>query len=260
LSSDDERLAVVKHDYLSGSFSMWNASVNGGQLEPVSTSRNVLSPVWAPQGKILYYSAADGRILRKRVDSTEPEELVDTGTSSLAMRDVSTGPHALFVEHLIGAGGRAIYWRTLDGTSSWRQFGSGASNDQNPQLSPDGHWLAYISDRTGSAELYVSEFPNGRTYRLSRAGGQHPRWRADGKEIFYIAPRDSVTAVDLTGGWDAPSSTVLFQVPFRRGSEGPLYDVTADGQRFIVIASDNVEAPDTIDVILNWTSLLQRHR
>jgi Tol biopolymer transport system component len=259
LSPDDQRLAAVKHNYLSGSFAIWIASVIGGQLEPFSSSRNVLSPVWSPDSKSLYFHSGSGRrIVRKFVDSTEPEELVETTTSSFATRHISANARALVVENSVGSAGRAIYWRTLDGTSSWRQFASGGTHDEHPHLSPDGHWLAYASDRTGSAEVYVGEFPDGRAYRISRAGGQQPRWRADGKELFYIANGDSLAAVDLTHGLEAPASMVLFQVPFRRGSEGPLYDVTSDGQRFIVIASEDVEAPDTIDVILNWPALMHR--
>ena len=125
-------------------------------------------------------------------------------------------------------------------------------------MSPDGRWLAYESDQSGSREIYVGRFPEGPTFRVSTGGGQEPRWRADNHELFYIGSGDQLIAVDTKNGLEQAASSTLFKVPFRRGSDGSIYDASADGQRFIILASDTVEAPDTIDVILNWPSLLRR--
>ena len=156
-------------------------------------------------------------------------------------------------------GRRGLFWRGLQGMPSWHLFPTGAGNADHAQFSPDGHWLAYESDQTGSSEIYVSRFPDGPTHRISTGGGQEPRWRTTGNELFYIGADDQLIAADIANGFEHATSSVLFKGPFRRGSDGPIYDASADGQRFIILASDNVDAPDTIDVILNWPSLLRKN-
>ena len=127
-----------------------------------------------------------------------------------------------------------------------------------PRFSPNGHLLAYHSNSSGAAEVYVGEFPEGRTIRVSRSGGRFPRWRADGEELFFIDGSGWLVAADLRTGLERPAFQRLFRMRLRRGSEGPLYDVTAIGLRFIAIASVEAETPDTIDLILNWPGLLRR--
>lgn len=128
-------------------------------------------------------------------------------------------------------------------------------------LSPDGHWLAYTSDLSGRFEVYVQSFPNpGARIQVSPGGGHSARWRRDGKELFYLTPDGSLTAVPVRAAqppeFGAPSA--LFQ--FNTASQGsvprqlPQYDVTADGQRFIV--SVVVRRSDSsINVLLNWPTL-----
>jgi eukaryotic-like serine/threonine-protein kinase len=135
-------------------------------------------------------------------------------------------------------------------------FAQSRFNEQDGHFSPDGRWVAYVSNESGTSEVYVRPFSGtagatagaaGGTVLVSRGGGMFPRWRRDGKELFYLAPDDKTMAVEATLGAEFHAGTPrqLFQAP--RGSI--LGDVAADGQRFLMVQS--AAAPFT--VIVNWS-------
>jgi hypothetical protein len=132
------------------------------------------------------------------------------------------------------------------------------------RLSPDGHWLAFASDDTGMSEVYVQPFPEGGNRILvSRSSGAWPVWRRDGKELFFIAADSRLMAVSvsLTGGFQPGTPQPLFEVPLGggRGLGSPAqYDVTSDGQRFLVNARVGNFQVSPIHVVLNWPRLLKR--
>ncbi len=112
---------------------------------------------------------------------------------------------------------------------------------RNAQFSPDNRWVAYASNETGSMEIYVSPFPSGSgKWQVSRAGGQEPRWRQDGKELFYLTADGKMIAVAVATGttFEAGSLVALFPTHGRQpvsAEDHFSYDVTGDGQRFLVI-------------------------
>ena len=133
-------------------------------------------------------------------------------------------------------------------------------NERQGQFSPDGRWIAYSSDESGSYEVYVQSFPAGAgKFQLSTAGGSQPRWRRDGKEIFYISADGRLTAVAVKQEprFEPGASQALFdaQVP-AGGLIGSFnYDVAADGKRFLVNTAATGtagSAPAPITVIVNW--------
>ena len=130
-----------------------------------------------------------------------------------------------------------------------------------PQISPDGAWLAYISRESGRDELYLEPFRrDGERVRLSTNGGGQPKWRGDGKELFYVTPNDRLVSVTVrTAGNHVEVSlpTELFGV---RGIEGTVYDdyaPSADGQRFLVKLPVEENRKPQLHVVTNWTSLLR---
>ena len=127
----------------------------------------------------------------------------------------------------------------------------------HPRFSPNGRWLAYASNQTGAYEVYVSAFPDGATRRVSNNGGNQPRWRGDGKELFYISADGYLSSVE-TGvdiSFKASEPRPLFRPQFRSG-EGPHYDVTRNGQRFLAITGVQSDNRPGVEMILNWPSLL----
>jgi hypothetical protein len=127
------------------------------------------------------------------------------------------------------------------------------------RISPDGQWVAYTSDESGQDEVYVVPFPEpGGKWQVSPAGGTMPRWRGDGRELFYMAPDSTLMAVPVdrtSPAFQPGQATRLFHaaVPSLIGYN---YAVIADGQRFLVNVS--AEPPTPVAVIDGWQALLKK--
>jgi Tol biopolymer transport system component len=143
-------------------------------------------------------------------------------------------------------------------------------NEIQGALSPDGKWLAYSSDEAGGYQVYVQPFAGrsvttgtgqrlGARWRISTDGGAQPRWRSDGKELFYVsADRKIVSvAVKTVPAFEAGSSSLLFASTMSQGFTFPQYDVTPDGKRFLVSAPVNEQGTTPVTVVLNWTAGLK---
>ncbi len=138
-------------------------------------------------------------------------------------------------------------------------------NERSGQFSPDGRWIAYISDESGSDEIYVREFYSGSAqgpwdagskWLISKGGGTDPRWRGDGKELFYVASDGKLMAVDISAKpvFQAGAPRPLFQLP--PGFIGG--EVTADGRRFLVGVPLAQSASVPFTVVLNWQATLKK--
>ena len=161
--------------------------------------------------------------------------------------------------------GNDIWLVPVSGDRTPRPFLQTAFNEGDGQFSPDGRWVAYRSSESGRNELYVIPFPGpGGKWQVSTGGGSQPRWRRDGKELYYLTGGNTVMAAAVNGqgaAFDVGPVQRLFEARLRTDAgplgTGNLYDVSADGQRFLInrIVDDPAdEAP--IRVVTNWTSLL----
>jgi Tol biopolymer transport system component len=212
--------------------------------------------IWSPDGRRLaYFSCCED-------DSPfHIKELGDTGKGQVPTKDQSwAGPFDWSRD-----GRFILYWA---GDDVWVLPTSGVEKPylwmqprprvRAAQFSPDGRWVALVSEETGRPEVYVTRFDRpGEKWRISTEGGINPRWPGDGKELFYMTPDWKVMSVEVKSSgeqFDAGPPAQLFRAdPLAAG-----YDVTADGQRFIFVAS----APGTqllpFAVVLNWTADLKR--
>jgi len=222
-----------------------------------------LSPVWSPDStELMYVSNRDGfyNIYRQSLSKPGEEHRVTEATSHKYTTDWS-------------ADGRTIVFTNMDPRTQadiWTMPATGGKpmpflattfNEYAGRLSPDGQWLAYTSDESGRPEVYVQRFPSGRDKsRLSTQGGSHPQWRADGRELFYLAANRTLSALSMTL---APSLIAgrpgkIFDVPVDT-SIGSMHAVhfvvSADGQRFLLGVS--VINQKSTTVVLNWTSALK---
>ena len=138
-------------------------------------------------------------------------------------------------------------------------------NESSGQFSPDGHWIAYTSDESGGDEIYVREFSSGSAqgswdaagkWLISKGGGTDPRWRGDGKELFYVASDGKLMSVDISAKpvFEAGAPRPLFQLP--PGFIGG--DVTADGRRFLIGVPVAQSASVPFTVVLNWQTTLKK--
>ena len=168
-----------------------------------------------------------------------------------------------------------LLYQSLDANGTWslwtlppppntqsQVFTSARSPTGGARFSPDGHWVAYHSSQSGRYEIYVAPFPaTGARWQISTAGGTWPRWRGDGKEIYYQSPDNKVmaAAVDVDRGAIALGKVeALFDSRFAspRFDVGFSYDASSDGRRFLipsVVESSSVP----ITVVVNWPALLK---
>jgi serine/threonine-protein kinase len=129
-----------------------------------------------------------------------------------------------------------------------------------PQVSPDGRRLAYTSDESGREEIYVQSFPAlGGKWQVSVGGGKEPRWSSDSHELFF-RHGDRMMAVDVQtkSTFKADRAHVLFEGPYARSDFWTNYDVTGDGQRFVLLKEeDEARTTEVLHVVLNWADELE---
>jgi Tol biopolymer transport system component len=221
-------------------------------------------PIWSPDGsRIVFTSNWEGsfNLYQKAVSGTGSEELLLKPSSNAWARDWSRdGQFIVYEEN--GPTKSTIWVLPLEGDRKPFLFEQTDSSESGGAFSPDGRWLAYMSNESGKSEVYVQTFTgkrgaaaSGRKWLISTSGGTLPRWRGDGKELFYRAPDGKVMAVDIGSGasLEAGAPKELFD------AQGMGYDVTADGQRFIVTTPvEGAQVRSSITVVLNWQAALKK--
>ncbi len=128
-------------------------------------------------------------------------------------------------------------------------------------FSPDGHFLAYVSDESGRREVYVQPYPGpGGKLTISTDGGQEPVWSADGRELFYRNGNQMLAvAIRTEPTFSAGKPRLLFEGNYQLDAVGhPFYDVSPDGQRFLMVRPKGGGAPTQLYVVLNWGEELKR--
>jgi hypothetical protein len=131
------------------------------------------------------------------------------------------------------------------------------SNEMQARMSPDGKWIAYVSDESGSMEVYVQRYPElGERYKLSAGGGSQPQWRRDQREIFYMAPDHTIAAVsvDVSQGPMFGTPKRLFHAPVTTNPDNARdnYVAASDGSRFLVEGVSAAVTDSTITLVVKW--------
>jgi serine/threonine protein kinase/Tol biopolymer transport system component len=266
ISPDGRMIEVLKHSALSGEFKIWIGSVADGLLEPFSDAIHPSNPVWSRNSKSLYY--VDGRsrkFLRRAVSPKGPEEAVQDTSAyrGFYINDLSLEERYAVAEVSADGTHYDVAWSEFDAAAKayvqWHPVGASGYQGLLPTFSPDGKLLAFASKASGKLEMYVMDFPNGQSRRISTDGGRIPRWRHDGKELFYLSGDGNMMAVEIVGGDASRTGTPkrLFHANTALGGSATLYDVTPDGQRFVVISEALPSSTSDIEMILNWPALLR---
>jgi serine/threonine protein kinase len=256
LSPDGRRVAVEVRE--GDSFDLWVYDLETGSKTRVTSDNAQGAPgAWTPSGhEITFASARSGTpdIFSKRTDGNG-EARVLAGTPLLEQApDWSADQRFLIYQARTPEGKSQLLYRERhsDGTlGDPVVFLQTASNETSPRFSPDGRYVAYVSDESRRSEVYVRDFPKGTSqWQISNNGGTAPRWRRDGGEIFYVQQgRRMVSAkVKNTPGFGAGAPELLFE----KGVLGAGYDVSADGKRFLILDRPNDEPPLSIHVAHNW--------
>ena len=270
LSPDGKRV-VVRREMNSGTgptvgtgSNLWVIDLEKGTGLRI-TSTFSQTPVWSPDGSRVAYNTGNGVAVKAANGSGDPETLLTrtafTSTWSPDSRFI------IFMER--GVKSRMDLWALpMFGERKEYQLSNSQFDEQTPQLSPDGRWLAYTSDETGNHEIYVQSFSaDGKLgadkKRVSTSGGRLPIWRRDGSELFFIAADAQMMASSVkTDGaefqFDTPKPLFKTRTLALEGAIFREYDVSPDGQRFLIgtLIGESTAPPPT--VILNWTALLKK--
>jgi Tol biopolymer transport system component len=259
LSPDGSRLAAGIEDPRTGTMDLWVFELQRGVSTRLhSGSVDEGSPVWSADGSKLFHrsdvlGAPDIYEITVGAPGSERPVFADFGVQQ--PEDVSRdGRLLVYLDNTQATGD--IRLLPLDGEakpSTWLHI---PFNVSSPRFSPDGRWIAYESDESGTPEIYVALTEGaGEKKRLSPAGGTQPRWRGDGRELYYVAADGSLTAVPITTSTrlDAGTPVALFRI--QTGVKD--YDVSPDGKRFLVSTrlEESLESP--IRVIVNWDAALK---
>jgi hypothetical protein len=195
-----------------------------------------------------------------------PSGLRSGDSGNIFPTDWSPDGHFILYHSAYADTGYDIFYLPLIGDRTPRVFVRTPAADLHARFSPDGRWVAYSAAESGRYQIYVQPFPNaadGR-WQLSIDGGTEPRWRGDGKEVFFIGADRRMMAVPIAPGTGAslehsrPIPLFATRVADLANPYRTSYAVTADGQRFLINSVADDAPPPSITVVVNWPGLLKR--
>jgi serine/threonine protein kinase len=293
LSLDGKRFVVHRHESTGGD--NWVYDLGQGRLQRLTfdATQDNESPVWSSDGeRVAFASRRDNKwgIYTKLADGTGAEELI---TESEAIKEpMSWSPDGKMLLYVEIGQSNDIWAVPLTGDKKPVPLLQSQFNELFPQLSPDGKWLLYQSNETGRPEIYIKPFPEGPgKWQVSTDGGQWPRWRGDGKEVYFVlAPNMMAAEIRVMGVSLQPGVPVaLFPVandPSAAVNHNAYlrYAVTADGKRFLISQpggnvattaagglADQIAGyadrggsatatvpPNSVTIVLNWPQILKQ--
>jgi Tol biopolymer transport system component len=263
--SPDERNVALEIPDAEGHFDLWVMDVARGVTNRVTaTPGDERDPVWSADGRSLVFIArGDGKnnLLRKGLRASDPETvLVDSPDEDIPESWSRDGRTLLFLRRVVEDDSQTAWALPLEGGGEAEPFLTSFRMDET-QLSPDGRWVAYVSNESGRDEVYVEAFRReGDRVRVSTEGGGQPKWRGDGKELFYTTLGSRLAAVEVRGDGDrldVSLPTELFDIQGLQGTGLDDYAPAADGQRFLVKQPVEEGREARLQIITNWTSLLE---
>ena len=232
-----------------------------------SGSSSNFFPLWSPDGKhISFNSNREGFwvIWQKGVNGNDDkEELVFKEDSRTIFQSDWSKDGKYIVYRKRGEKTASDLWLLpLSGDRQPKPYLATQFAEDWGKVSPDGRWLAYQSNESGRNEIYVQAFPEpGRKVIVSKGGGILPRWRRDGRELYYVAPDDKLMAVPVAPGANLVAGTPvpLFEVgSYGRRNNRYVYDVSADGQKILLLRPLEDATTRPLTVVQNWTALLRK--
>jgi serine/threonine protein kinase/Tol biopolymer transport system component len=267
LSPDGKRIAVARGPF--GREDIWQMDLTGADASQLTfESQREFAPVWLADGKTIAYDAVRGpdqryQLYQKDLDGSRTERVLLDTLEGAHIEDASRDGH--FVVYSRRSGTRGGLWALSLGGDRESRVLVDISGVGHAQVSPNGHWIAYVTSELGREEVFIQSFPvPGGKRRVSVDGGVQPRWRRDGTELFYVASDQTLMAVSVKDGetLELGHPTTLFRtrMPFQGPTAGAgvvTYEVTPDGQRFL-IPGPPAEAAPAISVVMNWTAALKQ--
>ncbi len=266
ISPDGDRVALLSRR--GADTDVWVVDVRRGSSERLTDGGDHAAPLWTPHGEEVTFTAfgtvraspsaatvTQERVVARRADgSGEPRVLLEEGRASTPMSWTPNG-RTLLYDRRTDEGDVDVWSVTPGGDDPPAALIASPFNDESARISPDGNWVAYVSDKSGRSEVYVAAYPAlDRRSQISRAGGSEPVWGPQGKEIFYRSGWDVLTVPLERGGFGlrAGRPLKLFDGFFNRANLGHAhFDVAPDGERFVMVQEDPA-AFERLQLVLHW--------
>jgi hypothetical protein len=266
LSPDGRLVAIQRWDPERQAHAIWIGDLSrGGWSRLTFSPRGEMWPVWSPDARRIAFASLQESglpaIYEKAVDTPASEGVLVRQATVLTPTDWSAR-YLLF--HRVTEGqNRHISAVPTSGSGETISLRDAAFDQGSARLSPDQKWLAYESNESGEREVFVDAFPSqGRRHQVSTSGGSQPRWRRDGKALFFVTPDRRLTSVSFEGtgtprlGIPQP----LFELPIENPTLGfspSSYDVDPSGRRFLVSRALPT-LPEVLTVVTHWQAAAKR--
>ena len=241
ISPDGARVAYGAFGSGRGTSDLWVTDLDGSTTRRLTDDGgDANDPQWSPDGSAIAYSASApaGKDVEMRSLTVDKQLVLASRTGTQFPSDWIRDGSVLLVTEQAGPDRHDILVQPKDGSTA-RPYAATSADETAARFSPDGRWVAYTSDESGRAEVYLDSYPRpGRRMTISSNGGAHPVWRGDGRELFYWRDGALVAVTLETPEGGAPrvvgSERVLFRAKYDVGVSTQ-YDVTPDGQRFVIV-------------------------
>ena len=268
LSPDNQRVTVDIADLKANNVDIWLEAAEGNSSTRFTFgSSEDVNGVWSRDGKTIAYRSV-GEVAQLRAKAASGLEQEKTVLSIDISQDILANSWTLDDQQILctawlskSSSGRATGLFLVPARGGQlKPFIESRGSDRTGQISPDGKWVAYASTESGDWEIYVTTFPGGvGKWQVSRGGGTEPRWRGDGKELYYIGQSGMLIAstVSTEGGFSSGTPLRLFPLrgrPHVSSTDQYTYDVTKDGRRFLVNRFVKADHPTPLTIVLNATA------
>jgi Tol biopolymer transport system component len=260
LSPSGDRVVMGIQGREGGSQDLWLIDLKREALTRLTSEPSAeMAPVWSPDEESIYYCTEGEQtsIFRSRVDRTGAPELVWRTDHLLCPSSFS--PDGRWLALTSWDVGADIWILSLLPQPTGKAHRETPFRERQPQFSPDGRFLTYVSDESGRSEIYIERLqPPGERVQVSSEGGTEPRWARNGRELFFRdGNRLMAAGITTQPALSVARATVLFEGEYEYGGGVIDYDVSADGSRFLLMEGTSATAdPTRIRVLVNWERLL----
>jgi Tol biopolymer transport system component len=253
ISPDGNRLVVS-----AGTQAIWMVDLQ--TQTPTLLGESGFYPLWSPDGREIIYSSTRGKtfdVYRVPVDLSRPESLLLDRPNNLRTMDWTRQGAVVLREEIPDKGMDLVLWPDLSDEGTIAPLLEGPDDELAPEVSPDGRWMAYVSNYSGSDEIYVTSFPAAHArVKVSNQGGHSPTWSPDGKTLYYL---EGLKMIAVTVATEPVirvlDRKVLFEGEFVQYRWSRQYDITPDGSHFLMIKNPPA---GHVEVVTHWFEELRK--
>jgi Tol biopolymer transport system component len=269
LSRDNKMVAVSLFNGAQGTADVWVLDLQRGTKSRLTFKTGTqISATWSPDGKTIFYTSnASGvnHIYARAADGSGSERtvLASADASEVPYSVSSDGKYLAYTRRVLSdpQGNVDIWILSLEEGGKPFAIVQTPFSDTVPSISPVGKWMAYQNNESGRTEVYLTPFPGGGArWQVSTGGGADAAWRADGKELFFLDPSDTMMAVDVDVSGSTPrlgKPHALFQAVGVQRQVGS-YVVSADGKKFLINSGSTKQGGEPLTLVTNWTAELRK--